>query len=261
MPGDDLTSHPLMGGAPTWLPLAHAPALADGAAHVWLADVERLRPMLDLFAGLLSDDERRRADAFARPDDRQRFTLTHGLLRRLLGEYLEVSPAELRFRTEAHGKPWLASPSSPMAFNVSHADACVLIAVARGREVGVDIERVGGQSADHLSAADFFSTEERASLAALPADERLEAFYRCWTRKEAYLKATGAGLTTPLDAFTVPLTPIPPSQRRLLTESSAPGARRWRLQDLPPVEGYAASLVLSHTPQRATSLMWVRFEP
>ena len=254
-------SSPLSNDAPGWPPLAHAPALANGAAHVWLADVEQLKPVIAEYATLLSDDERQRVEAFRRPDDRARLTLSRGLLRYLMGAYLRVNAAELRFDAGPHGKPALAFPSSALTFNVSHAHLRILIAFAWEREVGVDVEHVEYESAERLAAADFFSVEERAALSMLPPEDRAEAFYRCWTRKEAYLKATGAGLSAPLDAFTLPLTPLPLGQPYPLTASSAQGGRRWELHDLPPIEGYAASLVTAHGSHATTAITCMRYAP
>lgn len=252
-----------MTSEPVWTPAsaaATAPTLDE--AHVWRADVREMRPHLEQYASLLSADETRRAAGMLVEDDRVRFVLAHGLLRLLLGAYLAVQPADLRFGAGPHGKPALSSAPGSLFFNLSHAGDQLLIAFTSQCEVGVDIEpvrsRLDPQRDDDTLAASFFAPEEQAALRELAGDARAAAFYICWTRKEAYLKATGEGLLAPLHAFRVPLAPIPPLRPHLLPDSAAP---QWALYDLPTIPGYAAALVVAcaaHPPARISC--W-QFQP
>ncbi len=254
-----MTSEP----APVWTPtLAAVPAPTLDEAHVWRADVRQMRSQLEQYTSLLSDDETRRATGLLVENDRVRFVLAHGLLRLLLGAYLALQPASLRFDTGPHGKPALTSAPDDLCFNLSHAGDQLLIAFARQRDVGVDIEPIRSRldpQLDHDAlAASFFAPQEQAALRGLTGDARAAAFYVCWTRKEAYLKATGEGLLAPLNAFRVPLTPIPPLRPHLMPDSVAP---QWALHDLPPIPGYAAALVVACAARPPARISCWQFQP
>jgi 4'-phosphopantetheinyl transferase len=246
-----------------WAPAsaaATAPTLDE--AHVWRADVREMRPQIERFASLLRDDETRRVASLLVEDDRVRFILARGLLRLLLGAYLAVQPASLRFDTGPHGKPALTSAPDDLCFNLSHAGDHLLIAFAHQRAVGVDIEPVRSRRDPRLDhdklAATFFAPEEQAALHGLADDARAAAFYVCWTRKEAYLKATGEGLLTPLNSFRVPLTPIAPLRPHLLPDSVAP---QWALYDLPPIPSYAAALAVACDARPLARISCWQFQP
>jgi len=162
-----------------------------------------------LLAGLLSADERERAGRFAFERDRRRYIVARARLRQLLGERLGAAPESLRFVYQAHGKPALARclGQRDLRFNVSHCGEVAAYAFTEGREVGVDIEEVRElPDADEL-ALRFFAPDERAAYLCLPLRERLRGFFNCWTRKEAFVKALGAGLSQPLDAYDVSRAP------------------------------------------------------
>jgi 4'-phosphopantetheinyl transferase len=216
--------------------------LAPDEVHVWLASLDR--PSASEAAtlrDLLAPDEARRADAFAAEDERRRFVVGRGLLRVLLGRYLNEAPAALRFDYGARGKPMLAG--SPVRFNLSHAGGIVLYAIALGRDVGVDVERVRSLPDLARIARRFFSAWEADTLLRLPGGEREPAFFRCWTRKEAYVKALGRGLAVPLDAFDVSFTQGD-AARLLRTTVDERGPERWSLSDLDPGPGYAAAVIV-----------------
>lgn len=201
---------------------------------------------LDRFERCLSQPERERASRFRFARDRDRYVFGRGSLRRILASYLCTSPDEVAFRYGAAGKPELARPGSEnvVRFNLSHSGDVVLVAVAQDREVGVDVEAVRGAAATDGVAARFFHPAEVASLAALENTERSLAFYRFWTRKEAYLKARGDGLGGGLAALdTCGLAASAAQPIRFADPLS--GGRSWWVFDLDLAPGYAAAVVVA----------------
>jgi 4'-phosphopantetheinyl transferase len=220
--------------------------LGADEVQVWLADLDRLPDAA--LAGSLSADERERGRRLRFDRDRRRFVAARGLLRGLLARHLGLEPGRLRFRYGATGKPFLAGADGPR-FNVSHSGGLALLAFAWGREVGVDVEQTRPVPEAETIARRYFSAREAAELARLPGSEREAAFFRCWTRKEAFIKATGEGLSRPLDAFDVTLAPGEPA--RLLRVAGEPEAAcRYWLEDLSPGRGYAAALAVEGGPAR-----------
>lgn len=187
------------------IPAIGRPPLAPADVHVWRVRLDRPG---EPYRTLLSSDERERADRFRFPEDRDHFTVARATLRLVLAGYLDADPRALAFEYEAHGKPRISGPN-PVAlrFNLSHSHDRALIAAALGREVGVDIECLRRPVADDKIAQRFFSPQEAQALAHLPPTEQAAAFFRCWTRKEAYLKARGDGIYYGLRHFTVSLRP------------------------------------------------------
>jgi 4'-phosphopantetheinyl transferase len=139
----------------------------------------------------------------------RRFIVSHGALKKILGRYLDERPEQVRLVTDARGKPRLASSADAPAiyFNLSHSGEFALCAVTEGRDVGVDVERVRPVSAWREIAARYFSRREREALNAVSPDRTLEAFFQFWTRKEAYSKALGQGVSRRWTRFSVCLTP------------------------------------------------------
>ena len=212
--------------------------------HIWAAalecDVETIR---DLEAAL-SPDERARAERFHFARDRRRFVVARGLLRSLLGQYLQQTPAGLEFSYGPYGKPSLsgANAASGLSFNLAHSAELGVYAISRGRNLGVDVEGIKPESSGEDIARRYFSAGEVSDLQTLPPEARVEAFFNCWTRKEAYLKATGMGLQTPLDSFSVSL--LPGEAARFLSGVEA----RWHLAAFHPAEGFAAAVVYDGAP-------------
>jgi 4'-phosphopantetheinyl transferase len=215
--------------------------------HVWWAalDLTLKTSCRDRLWATLSADERTRAERFRFSEDRMRFVSARGILRILLGRYLDVEPQRLRFCYNEHGKPALAPEfdRSDLQFNVSHSDSVALYAVAWGRRVGVDVERIRTDVSIEAIAQRFFSPQERAALGALPAGLRREAFYSGWTRKEAFLKARGEGLSLPLDQFDVSLLPGEPAAL-LYVAGDQEETSRWSFLELTAPPGYAATLAV-----------------
>jgi 4'-phosphopantetheinyl transferase len=195
-------------------------------------------------AAALSDVERHRARRFARDRDRDRFVVARARLRELLGSRLGVPPAAVELETGPYGKPALAGQfaDSELRFNVSHCDDLAVYAFASGRDVGIDVEAIRALPDADLIAARFFSRREQAAYRALDASARPLAFFQCWTRKEAFIKALGEGFSHPLDSFDVSLAPGEPAQ--ILRIVPAPGDDRdWRLESLTPAPGFVAAVV------------------
>jgi 4'-phosphopantetheinyl transferase len=184
-----------------------------------------------------------RADRFYFSQDRRRFIVARGVLRTLLGRYLDRAPESLSFSYTTNGKPALASEpgADPIRFNLSHSHGTALYAVTRGREVGVDLEFIRGDLEAEQIAERYFSHREIVTLRALPTSLQKYGFFLCWTRKEAYIKARGEGLSMPLDQFDVSLIPGEPAAL-LSTKPDSDEARRWSLQNLTPACGCAAAL-------------------
>ena len=163
----------------------------------------------------------------------------------ILGRYLGVHPRKLHFFYGANGKPELATVAGDetLRFNLSHSDGLALLAVTRGRQIGVDLERIRKDLAGEQIAARFFSPRETAELHAVPGNAKPAAFFNCWARKEAFIKATGEGLSCPLDLFDVSLVPGEPAAL-LSVRGDSQEASRWALRELMAGSGYAAALAV-----------------
>jgi 4'-phosphopantetheinyl transferase len=234
-----------------WPPCTRLPALGRDDVHLWRAVLEVNALSLCALERTLADDERVRAGRLAFRRDRERFIVARGTLRSLLGHYLGLAPEEVRFAYGPRGKPELSAQGegAPLRFNVTHSSALALFAFARGRALGVDIERIHADFLDDQVAERFFAPREIAALRALPASQWPRAFFRCWTRKEAYIKAKGDGLSMALDSFAVSLAAdrvVP-----LWTDDQGE-ARRWLLVDVPIDPEFAAALAIEVGGHRKT---------
>ena len=218
-------------------------ALPEDEVHLWLVDLASVAAGEKRWEQLLSSDERARAARFHFSKDRQYFTATRALLRTILGSYVDSDPTELVFRYSEKEKPSLnPSPSgSSVEFNVSHSGALALLAFAKGRALGVDVEQVRENFDHEAIARRFFSEEEQRQLAALAPAGRHRTFFRCWTRKEAYIKAQGTGLSLPLKQFDVSLRPGD-LDALLSTRPDSAEAARWSLREVPVGADYVAAL-------------------
>lgn len=215
--------------------------LPSEEVHIWRASLERPGHVIDRMRGLLSEDECERADRFIFERDRSRYVVGRALLRELLGRYLQRPPQELTFEYGEFGKPTLRS--GPW-FNLSHSGSLALYAFSSLGEIGVDIEIDEGDFARDRIAERFFSPAEVKALRALPAEAQPRAFLSCWTRKEAFIKARGDGLSLSLDSFDVTLAPNSPAAL-LRTALCSEEPARWGLADLSDSEsGYIAAVAL-----------------
>jgi len=239
----------------TWPVLSRAPELSGTDVHVWAVALRVGAERLAALRALLAPDEVAKAERIVVPGKREQSVVARGALRELLACYTGVAPERLAFAYEEKGRPYLADASLRTAFNVSHSGDVALVAVTREGELGVDVERLDPK-VDLLGiGARFFSPREHAQLASVDGDARLVAFFRCWTRKEAYLKARGAGLSLPLDGFDVTLLDGDPP--RLLETRFDPGdAARWTLSELLPAPGYAGALCADRGARSVAGFVW-----
>jgi 4'-phosphopantetheinyl transferase len=243
--------------APPWRFPPATIILGRNEVHVWRADLDQPPPQIESFLHTLSTDEQMRAERFYFQRDRERFITAHGILRAVLGLYLNRAPKCLSFYSSPHGKPALAleSGGDALRFNMSHSHGVALYAVSRGREVGVDLEFIRRDFEVEQIAERFFSRRETGTLLALPTNSRKYAFFLGWTRKEAYIKARGEGLSLPLDQFDVSLIPGEPAAL-LSTRPDPDDALRWSLQELFPATDYAAALAMEGPDWSLTCWQW-----
>ncbi|MDQ2906830.1 MAG: 4'-phosphopantetheinyl transferase superfamily protein [Chloroflexota bacterium] len=260
--------------------------LGDDEIHVWRAALDGSEERAWDLERTLAADERERAARFRFPEHRMHYIVARGILRAILGGYLGREPETLQFCYNEYGKPALVSegdetneigterggpgaretgrrPAAPLhenlgdalCFNVSHAHGLALYAFAWGRDVGVDVEYVR-MEVDFLEIAEhFFSPYEVALLRAVPPAEQYRAFFNCWTRKEAYIKARGMGLSLALDQFDVSLTPGEPAALLNIREAGQ-DSRDWSLHVLSPSEGYVAALAVKGRPTHILQWQW-----
>ncbi len=213
--------------------------------HIWQASLDASPEEQERLYRLLDPDEQDRARAFRLPRLQRQYIVAHGILRLLLARYLKNDPEKLTFSYNQYGKPALIPENNPehLQFNLSHSGERVLYAMALHRQLGIDIEwihrRVGEME---QIAARYFSHYENHSLLALPESQKATGFFNCWTRKEAYIKARGRGLSLPLHTFDVTLRPGEPAQV-LATRDDPAQASRWVMQALTPDQDYIAALV------------------
>jgi len=216
--------------------------LEPGEVHVWKIALDRPAGVVGELRGLLSADELARADRFRVERGRERYIVGRGVLRTLLNRYTGAPPHALVFAYNEFGKPEL--PGSEVCFNLSHSHGIALAAVTRGRAVGVDIERIREEVIGERIAQRFFSPAEARTLAGLPPAQQARAFFDCWTRKEAWIKARGEGLSIALDSFEVTLGPGEPA-RLVATRPDAQEADRWSLQALECEPEFAAAVAVA----------------
>ena len=230
--------------APAWLPPPSGVALGTNEVHVWRLPLVQPPAQLAVLARTLGDDERARARRFHFDRDRDAFTAARGALRTLAGGYLARRPEALVFGYQARGKPYLtAPPGHDLRFNVSHSGDFALLAFTRGRDVGVDVERRRPLQDLRSLANVSFSRAEYAALLGVPAHDQTDAFFACWSRKEAFIKATGEGVSQLAD-FDVNVRADEPG--RLLRVPGGPRPQPpWSMCDLPAIPGHAAALVVA----------------
>jgi 4'-phosphopantetheinyl transferase len=227
-----------------WSAVRSVPVLGPNEIHVWRGRLPLDRPERAILEQHLSEDERKRAAGFRFERDRGRYLGARAMLRRIVASYLADKPEQVRFRYERSGKPAVLAerPDACVDFNVSHSGGFALLAIAKGRNVGIDVERVRLDIEAEKIAERFFSPGEVRTLRSLPSDQRHQAFFYCWTRKEAYIKAHGEGLALALDSFDVSLAPGVPASFTRGVEPS------WQLVGFAAACGYAAALAYNRGP-------------
>jgi 4'-phosphopantetheinyl transferase len=222
------------------------PSLQPQEVHLWEFPLSVEKSVEMKLQDLLSEDERARADRFHFERDAKRFSVARGSVRSILAAYSGAEGKDLRFSYSQQGKPRLADENSKIRFSISHSGEQGLLAVTSGREVGADIEAIRDNVEFDQLAERFFSEHERESLRGLPQEKKIRAFYRCWTCKEAFLKAQGVGLSRSLSSFDVELSgPV----RLLATRPDPAEAQRWSLFEHEASSGYAAAVAIEGTIQ------------
>ncbi len=213
--------------------------LADHEIHLWSSSVLKPNAVREDLYRVLSPDEREKAARFRFEKDRNAYLVSRSLLRSILSQYVGIEPQKLHFTYGPKGKPALLG--NPVCFNMSHSEDVVLYVVAREPKLGVDVEFIRPMSDTKTIAERFFSTIEYGDLLSL--GERTEGFFNCWTRKEAYIKATGDGLSAPLDEFQVTLKPREPAAFITIRGDKSLAAE-WSLFDWKPGEQYAGAVAV-----------------
>jgi len=223
--------------AVSWSRPAQDLALEEDAVHIWLAWLDVQPQERTRLRSYLSTDEVSRAERFVFPRDRDHFIAARGKLRERLGKYLHCPPSAVEFEVGRYGKLSLLDERDPLRFNVSHSHGLALYGFCRGREIGIDTEKIRSGFGGEGIAQRYFSAAEQRELSQLPKELRDTAFFLCWTRKEAYIKAHGDGLQIPLDSFDVSLKPGEPATLR------SADSGRWSIRSFAPAPEFAAAIV------------------
>lgn len=231
--------------------------LAPNEIHIWHARLDQPQAVSNRLIQLLSKDERSRAGRFHFEQDRTRFIARRGILRTILGTYLDVEPHRLQFYYEKNGKPRLADifDKERIHFNDSHSAGLAIIAISPSFEIGVDVERVHDIPEMNDIVEKFFTESEKTSFYSLRDGLKQEVFFKWWTRKEAFLKATGDGLFRPLNSFDMSVAPGEPTSL-LRIYGDAKAASRWAIQDLKPPPGYAAAFAIKEQSCQVHCYKW-----
>lgn len=211
---------------------------------IWRIHLDLGLDSVKSFESALSADEARRASSFQFDKDRNHYIVAHFSLRDVLGRYLKAEPAKLEFSIDQYGKPALLEHK--LEFNLSHSGSFALVAVTQSRIIGVDVERMREGISSLVIARQYFSPAEVAEFDAVPVEQRETAFFTCWTRKEAFIKAKGLGLSLPLDSFDVSLTPNEPAILRAVRPYPQEAAR-WKLHSLDVAPRYAGAVAVEYT--------------
>jgi len=237
---------PVLPESITWPVEDIAPRLHVGQAHLWAWPLCVPESALEANLSLLSSNEVERANRFKFPEHREAYIVAHARMRQILAGYLNCASESVVFETGTHGKPRLVSPKTNLHFNLTHSHGLGGLAVTSNIEVGLDFEHIRPMEREVAEA--HFSADEIHHLDQLSGMEWINAFYRCWTRKEALLKAEGMGLNVPLHSFDVSLLPDQPATL-LKTRPGAGFTHSWSLHHLDPCPGYAGALATSEPVQ------------
>ena len=224
-----------------WLQAPKDIKLLFNEVHIWRANLDKVKPSLDYFTQILSEDELTRARRFHFEQHRQRFITGRGILRSILGRYLDLEPSVIQFSYEPRGKPFLEQNfnKSNLSFNVSHSQDFALYAMSCNYSIGVDLECINSKT-DVLSLAErFFSSSEFAVIDSAPQEQQQQLFFRYWTCKEAYLKATGTGLRD-LEKIEISLTPEQPAKLNIPNISG-----EWSLVEIQPFSHCAGAVAVT----------------
>ncbi|MBG1267068.1 4'-phosphopantetheinyl transferase HetI [Nostoc sp. WHI] len=222
-----------------WLPAPTDLTLLSDEIHLWRIELDQPETQLQHFRKTLSSDEIARAERFYFQQHRQHFIVGRGILRTILGHYLNIKPSQVQFNYQHRGKPVLADTfaDTGLAFNLSHSQGLGLCAVNFNHQIGVDLEYIRPMSDLEALAKRFFLPREYEMLRSLSPNQQQEVFFRYWTCKEAYLKATGDGLSQ-LEQIEVSLTPTEPAKLQITED--------WSLFELVPANNYVAAVAVAN---------------
>jgi len=240
-----------------WIEPPSEVTLPAGEIHIWHTLLHTSSSDMKKLLGVLSADEIEKSEKYIHREDRNHFIIARGVLRSILGRYLSLHPSEIQFSYSEFGRPELNCGGGPpqLRFNVSHSGDRALIALVHNKQVGVDIEQWREGVLEENVAERFFSDQEVAALHTLPKEKQVEGFFACWSRKEAYIKALGEGLSVPLDAFTVTLVPGEPAAL-IQTSIDFQTPMSWSLVNLPVGHGYSAAFAVHGDPLQVRLWRW-----
>lgn len=243
--------------ATTWSTMSEIPDWGAREVHVWLIPLHPAEEDLDQLRSWLVSAEQTRADRFLFDKHRQRFLIGRARQRQLLGQYLDLAPSQVDFQYDGLGKPSLRGQgaNSGVCFNFSNSGQAALLAVTRDMELGIDLELLRGLTNLEGLAARFFTAEESDEILSLQGLPQQQAFFRCWTRKEAYLKAVGKGLTFPLNRVRVTVQADQPARICWINGDPA-AAAAWQLQHLEPAGGYLGALAFQGSRDQIRRFLW-----
>lgn len=230
--------------------------LSNDDVHVWCVSLQQPIPIIEQLACLLSADEKDRAARYYFEHLQNSFIVARGMLRILLANYLELQPAQIELTYLPAGKPHLSENlKKSIFFNLSHSHELVLYAFSPNRNVGIDIEHIRPIEDLGSISENNFSATENFELKTLPSEKILEGFFNCWTRKEAYIKAIGDGISFPLQQFDVSLKPGDPANL-LRVRGNAREAQRWCMYELHPADDYVGALVVEGSAPNVVYREW-----
>jgi 4'-phosphopantetheinyl transferase len=240
-----------------WLPPAGDISLGDADVHIWMASIELPDATISRLSAFLSKDELERAARFLHDRHRNKYIAGRAMMRDVISRYVDDGPEDIAFAYLSHGKPELSGElrNSGIEFNLSHSGEVALCAVARNSAVGVDVEHIRELRDMQGLANRFFSSSEAEQLAREQEDQQLASFFRCWTRKEAYVKAIGQGITCPLDSFAVSLTADAPT-RLLHIDQDSTIAAAWTMVTIIPAQQYVGALATTGKVETVHSWVW-----
>ncbi len=243
--------------AETWHQAPASLNLGENEVHIWQVELGQPLAIINELRQHLTADELARAKRFHFEKDRKHFIVGRGVLRQILSRYLQVNPSSIRFSYKSHGKPFIEFPheATTLNFNLSHSGNVALYAFSQQRELGIDVEKLRPMPDGAQIAKRFFSAPEYEVFLSVPEAKRDEAFFNCWTRKEAYIKAIGDGLSYPLDAFQVSLKPG--DNAALLHVRDAPQeVARWALHHLDPRVDYIGAIIVEGQDLSFSQWLW-----
>jgi 4'-phosphopantetheinyl transferase len=234
--------------------------LAQGDVHLWRVCLNQPGPVVARLAGYLSEDEIERSASYRFSHLRRRFQVGRGVLREIISRYLRIAPNSLRFTYGEYGKSDLVPDQNPgdIRFNLAHSGETALYAITFNRSIGVDLEASRPIPDQDQLARRNFSPMEFSDYIGLEPTEKSPAFYRCWTRKEAFIKAVGKGLSFPLDQFDVSLLPDQPA-RLIAVRGDEWSASQWSMAEPVLGPGYVAALVIEGSLARIHCYDWRGF--